>query len=169
MNVIPTEYRKHYFRSRLEARYAVFWDSLGEKWVYEKEGFDLDGGDKYLPDFWLPRLETWVEIKGVEPDKTEIRKCRKLQFHTEKDVAIFHGLPMENEGLLFGWDESNGGVFTETFAQWAIDDGFLTFTDYPNGTAPEIARAEIRAKSARFEYGASRELESIVDYDKIAF
>jgi len=45
-----TAYR---FRSRLEARWAVFFDTLGVKYEYEKEGYDLDG-TWYLPDFWLP-------------------------------------------------------------------------------------------------------------------
>lgn len=35
---INTRYKGYLFRSRLEARWAVFLDSLGITWEYEKEG-----------------------------------------------------------------------------------------------------------------------------------
>jgi len=42
----------------------VFFDALGIKYYYEHEGFDLGDAGWYLPDFWLPELKTWIEIKG---------------------------------------------------------------------------------------------------------
>lgn len=60
---IETVYNGYRFRSRLEARWAVFFDTLGIKYEYEPEGFELDGGYKYLPDFYLPEMETYVEVK----------------------------------------------------------------------------------------------------------
>lgn len=65
MRAIETEYNGYKFRSRLEARWAVFFDALGIEYEYEKEGYDLDG-IRYLPDFWLPRLDLWAEIKGKD-------------------------------------------------------------------------------------------------------
>jgi len=69
IKVIQTHYAGHHFRSRLEARWAVFFDHLGIRWQYETEGFDLVGrlsftSYRYLPDFWLPDHEIWVEVKG---------------------------------------------------------------------------------------------------------
>ncbi len=55
------------FRSRLEARWAVFFDTLGLRWEYEPEGFDI-GGEAYLPDFrvWTPQCEPiWYEVKAA--------------------------------------------------------------------------------------------------------
>lgn len=63
IRAIETHYKGCRFRSRLEARWAVFFDALGIEWIYEPEGYVVDG-KPYLPDFWLPRLELWVEIKG---------------------------------------------------------------------------------------------------------
>lgn len=63
MKAIETVYRGYRFRSRLEARWAVFFDALGIAWEYEPEGFE-SGGQKWLPDFHLPRTNTWVEVKG---------------------------------------------------------------------------------------------------------
>jgi hypothetical protein len=41
---IETHYKGYRFRSRLEARWAVFFDELGLRWEYEREGFDLGDG-----------------------------------------------------------------------------------------------------------------------------
>ena len=48
---IETIYNGYKFRSRLEARWAVFFDSLGVEYEYEPEGFELPSGKRYLPDF----------------------------------------------------------------------------------------------------------------------
>lgn len=61
---IETAYAGRLFRSRLEARWAVFFDSLGIHWQYEPQGFEAVDGSRYLPDFYLPDLQTWVEVKG---------------------------------------------------------------------------------------------------------
>jgi hypothetical protein len=63
IKAIETEYQGCRFRSRLEARWAVFFDSLGVEWQYELEGFKLEDGTWYLPDFYLPRQQRWLEIK----------------------------------------------------------------------------------------------------------
>lgn len=67
---IETFYKGYRFRSRLEARWAVFFDSMGIEYQYEPEGFeiDLNDGEKifYLPDFYLPNEGCYVEVKGTD-------------------------------------------------------------------------------------------------------
>lgn len=63
IKAIETTYNGYKFRSRLEARWALFFDELGIEYQYEMEGFELAGGVWYLPDFWLPYLNVWVEVK----------------------------------------------------------------------------------------------------------
>lgn len=63
MPAIETTYKGCRFRSRLEARWAVFFDALGLEWKYELEGYEVDG-HRYLPDFWLPAARAWAEVKG---------------------------------------------------------------------------------------------------------
>lgn len=63
VKAIETSYAGCRFRSRLEARWAVFFDTLGIEWQYEAEGYETAAG-RYLPDFWLPGLGHWVEVKG---------------------------------------------------------------------------------------------------------
>ena len=50
VKAIETSYKGYRFRSRLEARWAVFFDELGLKWKYEDQGFETKAG-RYLPDF----------------------------------------------------------------------------------------------------------------------
>lgn len=83
LKAIETEHNGILYRSRLEARWAVFFDSLGIRFEYEKEGFDLDG-IWYLPDFWLPEQRYWVEIKGSKPAADEERKMTAFAGALEK-------------------------------------------------------------------------------------
>jgi len=66
LTAIETHYAGCRFRSRLEARWAVFFDHLGIEWQYEPQGFELPSGERYLPDFHLPQHDLWVEVKGDE-------------------------------------------------------------------------------------------------------
>jgi hypothetical protein len=67
---IPTLYNGYHFRSRLEAKWAVFMDVLDVGWRYEPEGYVV-GGEPYLPDFYLPGLGAglgaFLEIKPTAP------------------------------------------------------------------------------------------------------
>lgn len=83
---LPTYYEGHIFRSRTEARWAVFLDAIGVPWEYEREGFDIDGV-RYLPDFRLPTLGAFLEVKGAYPTPSEREKCSWLAEAT-KDVAL---------------------------------------------------------------------------------
>ena len=65
IKAIETIYRGHRFRSRLEARWAVFFDAARIEWAYEPQGFEKDG-DRYLPDFRVSigNRDIWAEVKG---------------------------------------------------------------------------------------------------------
>lgn len=99
MKVIQTHYNGYHFRSRLEARWATFFDTLGIKYEYEPEGFELPSG-RYLPDFFLPDIlkGTWVEIKS-DSDKVDINRTDKLleelTLATDKPSLLIRGTPMD--------------------------------------------------------------------------
>lgn len=71
---IETRYAGCRFRSRLEARWAVFFDRAGVRWEYEPQGFVVDGRP-YLPDFLLTDCGTWVEVKGNDKDLDQHLMC----------------------------------------------------------------------------------------------
>lgn len=93
MKAIQTIYKGHHFRSRTEARWAVFFDAIGIKYQYENEGVMLSTG-KYLPDFYLPNFEggAYAEVKG-EATEEEMRKRSELAMVSKKPVLLLEGVP----------------------------------------------------------------------------
>lgn len=97
---IPTMYNDVKFRSRVEARWAVFFDAAGLRYQYEPDGFVVfEGG--YLPDFWLPDVKMFFEVKGVDPDMEEMVKCAALCRRAECDVLLAVGAPEERFQMLW--------------------------------------------------------------------
>lgn len=87
MKPIPTYWAGRYFRSRLETRWAVFFDTLRIAYEYEKESYDLGNGLHYLPDFWLAELKFWVEIKSAGPIPEEFEKARRSTWPSSKRTS----------------------------------------------------------------------------------
>lgn len=123
---ITTRYKGYKFRSRLEARWAVFFDHLGIRWDYEPEGFELGNGLRYLPDFWLPDLKTWVEIKPGASDHAAREKASRLVSHTGCALFMSNGLP-DRAGELFisktRYGEDAGCPGTPVRAGWIAAAG----------------------------------------------
>lgn len=123
MKAIETVYKGYKFRSRLEARWAVFFDAIGAEWEYEPEGYILNDGTFYLPDFLLHNVygrgasEIYVEIKG-ELTEEDLHKIELFSYgngngykgnwwepiyHAENPIIIFGKIPEEriNEGYWY--------------------------------------------------------------------
>lgn len=167
MQAIETIYNGYRFRSRLEARWAVFFDALGIPYEYEKEGYELDGGVRYLPDFWLPQYQAYIEIKGQRPSHEEKDKAFRLAYQSRRWVYVLWGNLGENEYSVIAY--SNDG------REYACNLGFamcplcgdLLFRsgDYcdsigqcfcacwPDPQAPRLTEALTAARQARFEHG----------------
>lgn len=56
----PCKYNGIQYRSRLEARYAAFFEFIGWNYDYEPCEFELKG---WMPDFYISNLELLVEVK----------------------------------------------------------------------------------------------------------
>lgn len=119
IKAIETRYKGYRFRSRLEARWAVFFDALGVKYKYEEYGFEKDGYS-WLPDFYLPQFGTWVEVKGGNTTQQDAKKMGAI---------LDFGSP-----LPFFSDSWKGGVIShnEEFIEMGGD---RTFT---YGTCPGL-------------------------------
>ena len=94
---IQTHYAGFHFRSRLEARWAVFFQEMGIRFDYEPDGFRL-GDRAYLPDFWLPDIGCWIEIKGIQPTEDEQGLVSRLAMETGKPAYLFFGSLQEQIG-----------------------------------------------------------------------
>lgn len=60
-------YKDIWFRSSWEVIFAQWLDSKGLEWVYEPKLFRLStehGEITYIPDFWVPAWDTYVEVKA---------------------------------------------------------------------------------------------------------
>lgn len=110
---IKTVYRGRAYRSRLEARWAAFFDLVG--WRYEYEPFDLPG---WFPDFAL---------FGAEEILVEVKPYSNLdQFDREKIERAMAGTTKHSlEVLLLGesiWCENRYlprlGWLRETESEW---------------------------------------------------
>lgn len=73
IQAIPTTYNGINFRSRLEAKWARFFDMAGWRWEYEPEDFD-----GYIPDFvLLTHTKIYVEVKPTYSSSEVRHKCSK--------------------------------------------------------------------------------------------
>lgn len=81
---IPTVYRGRQYRSRLEAKWAAFFDLVG--WQHEYEPFDLG---EWSPDFLLPELNALIEVKPITELDDELfarmRRASQAKLVAEED------------------------------------------------------------------------------------
>jgi hypothetical protein len=133
---IETFYNGYRFRSRLEARWAVFFDAEEWAYTYESEGFDMDG-IWYLPDFYLPDFNRWAEVKGVFPTDEEFAKFVKLCRLSKRDGMLLYGEISPSCHFIFC-------RYVEEIGEVIVLDG--TFDVMRAGSL-------LKARAARFEHG----------------
>jgi len=169
IKAIETVYNGYRFRSRLEARWAVFFDTLGIKYDYELEGFDLGDAGWYLPDFWLPQVKMWAEVKAIELNENEVAKAKALAKQSGHSVLMLVGTPDNKPYWAWEWadweaDLGGTSVFTTVdycltmYHNYPIDEGrfYCMPGDHgPHGDAywDDTAEAASAARQARFEHG----------------
>lgn len=83
MRALPTWYGGYRFRSRLEARWALFLTRVGLDWQYEPQGFlvgQADGDPRpYLPDFYVPTAQLYLEVKPSFADRVDPEGVRRWE------------------------------------------------------------------------------------------
>lgn len=151
LQVIETPFDGILFRSRLKARWAVFFKTLGIPYEYEPEKFKTAAG-LFCPDFWLPREGRYVHISREESDYVN-KLCQHLALGSGYSVLYVVGSPWpdeyriieyiasrgEEEGLEPGEPSCTLGMFGEDRKAdeclWLLDDnGYacsLTPSDHP--------------------------------------
>lgn len=149
---IETRYSGCRFRSRLEARYAVLFDTLKIKWDYEPEGFELAGGRRYLPDFWLPLPHQpgagyWIEVKPLAPTPDERAVLSLLCESTGHRGLFLVGGP--REGYALAHDHKAGRAMTLRWSPAIVACAPVPVSQSSFDAAVNAAR------SARFEFGES--------------
>ena len=76
------KYKNKLFHSTWEVAFAKFLDKEETKWKYESTRFNL-GKTTYTPDFYLPNLNLYIEIKGYwrEDAEEKFKLFKKLYPH----------------------------------------------------------------------------------------
>jgi hypothetical protein len=176
IKAIETHYRGFRFRSRAEARWAVFFEAAGIRFEYEPEGYVINGRP-YLTDFWLPDARMWLEVKRGEVTEEEKGLCKGLAVETGYRCLLANGPPRPDGGITaycehrecasscwpgdchIADDRRNAGVF------WLVSPGsgasriILTDNMTAHDRYPEVCTATARgyaaSLAARFEHGQS--------------
>lgn len=177
---IETIYNGYRFRSRLEARWAVFFDEAHISYEYELEGFDLGNGQRYLPDFFLPSMSVFVEVKPTrEISRTDLQKMVTFGVDGDRRLMLIIGSPTREEMFLLDRRTSEGWCSFEPMEEFETHESQLTslfesLVDYGNvqfGQSPFMSGwtivyktrspyeehllngALLKARQARFEHG----------------
>jgi hypothetical protein len=144
IRTLETTYKGVRFRSRLEARWAVFFDAAHIAWEYEPEGYRLPDGTCYVPDFWLPgmlvmdpvRYGIFVEVKpdsmgdcygdGVD-EVDQFAKARAFAVCIRRPVLLARGTPTDSWYSIAGFNEEDPRG--EVDAQFSVGE---TQGEHPN-------------------------------------
>lgn len=171
---IETVYNGYRFRSRLEARWAVFLDALRIPYEFEHQGYDLGEWGWYLPDFWLPREEAYVEIKPFnqwfyDPKYEELSKLGCWVFHVagnpwpgEYRIAVYEdGACWGAEPYIFAEGRRVEGELWlasdyEQTCVMRLSDEPRDYDRPPLEDSKNMMQAYKLARQARFEHGANR-------------
>jgi len=168
MKAIETHYSGYRFRSRLEARWAVFFEAAEIQYLYELEGFESNNGERYLPDFYLPETSLRGGEVGVFIEiKYNGYQGLSIPGWFNKQICLFEGNPIHI------WDnyESNGGEqfwpwWDNNMRFWKCNNCRSTKIEFHEGNYDycysckngrndykDLHLASIEATSARFEHG----------------
>lgn len=161
---IPTKYKNYKFRSRTEARYAIYFDALGVKWDYELEGYELPSGKLYLPDFYFKDYDVFGEIKpsNFESDP----KHSEFVLSSGKSLLIFTGPPSDAQAD-FLWKEgsypfackTDGRAFPGEITGKKGLGIIFNYSDIFSYNYPAQEYALKQANCATFEYGAKNNIK----------
>jgi hypothetical protein len=154
---IPTLYRGGQYRSRLEARWAAFFDLAGLPYIYEPSDH---GG--YVPDFLIPgKNPLFVEVGPVETlAEYEAKAAKPIEFLGGRDFIVLGTDPLarrmdvplrsdstsiiglqyqggnyiDDEGQTYGYDGGNEAhLCYDHHGHLAIVNMIMSYTPYPCG------------------------------------
>ena len=129
MKPIETEYKGYRFRSRLEARWAIFFDACGVDWEYEPEGYDLGDGLYYLPDFLLHGVDgrdggdLYVEVKG---QMTELDALKINRFAEQGGKVLVVGKIPEGDNAADISEDISRRAYSNGNEGWPYEFNFET-------------------------------------------
>ena len=110
-----------YVRSEMEANCLRYYNLIGVDWLYEPREFSFPikrGNRFYKPDFYLPKVGSWIEVKGFfrTNDKVKLRRFRK--FYPEEFAKMWFIIPDK-----YAKSKANGEIM-----KFILDDLQVSFS-----------------------------------------
>lgn len=159
ISAITTEYGGFKFRSRTEARWAIFFDALCIPWEYEKEGYEI-AGVRYLPDFWLPTINMFAEVKPDKFDRAARNLAIQIENQTGFDVLMLCGQPANRPvSSILGWEY----CLTNYHNYPTEEHRFYAMPSDQERRWSDTEEACKIANSARFEFGETPKRGDIIN------
>lgn len=149
---IETHYAGCRFRSRLEARWAVFFNHMQWEWEFEPEGFETDSG-RYLPDFRVSSTSGthWFEVKPFTKDLPDEQRWYDVVQGTGLFMVAAYGMHRVGDKCREAWENGK----TQPHAGRIVTTDGQSHMMGPFWTEPQYTDAWNKASSARFEFGES--------------
>lgn len=96
----PVEYKGILMRSSWEVSYAQYLDKNNVKWEYEPKVFKLKNGSSYIPDFYLPKENVYVEIKGYLSKDSKTKIDSFVKEYPEENLEVLREYHLLAVGVL---------------------------------------------------------------------
>lgn len=141
IKAIPTTYNGRRYRSRLEARWAAYFDLLG--WHHEYEPCDLG---TWSPDFALwgkrPQFPVYVEVKPIDQWDRQIARKMADACHDGENILLVGKTPYFGTGWeQLGWmGETHMGEYEASWTEALLcqdDTGMPDFQANSGHFCPE--------------------------------
>jgi hypothetical protein len=177
MKAKKTLYKDYYFRSKLEAKWAVFFDLMNIPFVYEPEAFICKNGSQYTPDFYLPEAilrsdnkpGVYLEIKPLNYIDTDSYE-KRISSAINKPLILLCGDPVDalitgldssknmNFQLSPTWDNCMVFMYCDKCHSYKFEFNEGNYYECPKCNGPisyefeEISKQCIKARNFRFQF-----------------
>ncbi len=97
-------------RSKWEVAFAQYLDRHGMKWEYEPRfffvGVGVWRGLTYLPDFYLPTKDMWIDVKGRYSDENKAKIAEFRNRNPKKHLLVIEKQALRRIGVINKKDEA---------------------------------------------------------------
>jgi len=129
LKTLPCKYKEIEYRSKTEARVAEeVFDRHEIKFLYEAETYNFDG-ELYSPDFYLPEIKTFIEVKGATD--SDLSKPQKL-LKTLQDQWV--GTTDQKQYI----DSEGNTQNIDALMNWEWDQPFMVIAIFSDGTFKSV-------------------------------
>lgn len=153
----PTVFDDRVYRSRSEAKWAAVLTYLAVPFYYEPAHYRLESG-LYLPDYWLPTLDAYLEVKPCDvsdPRYGELGEMRgKRVFVVSGDMPYIPAGWAEDEvypnlagHIWLKWPDDEPDYMLAAERQGRINIVPLAYSSAARGNDPRILNAYLSAST----------------------